>query len=135
MDPPSMATASTATVFRTFSLPHPKSAWMRACRDGRGSQTTHRSSSPAPRASARAVRGPPFGQFLRHVVGENDMIVVGTGRLPVESAQERDFGVLNTRRRRALACAGAAAALGAGAMAPAAMAGAPEAGGVGGLVP
>jgi hypothetical protein len=52
----------------------------------------------------------------------------GDGLITSESAHERDYGVLNTRRRRALACAGVTAALGA-AIAPQAMAGPLNAGG------
>ena len=52
----------------------------------------------------------------------------GDGLITSESAQEREYGVLNTRRRRALACAGVTAALGV-AIAPQAMAGPLNAGG------
>src|SRR4051794_2467223 len=54
--------------------------------------------------------------------------VGGDGLITSESAHEREYGVLNTRRRRALACAGVTAALGA-AIAPQAMAGPLNAGG------
>ena len=55
-------------------------------------------------------------------------MAVGTGSITSESAQERDYAVLNTRRRRALACAGVTAALCA-AIAPQALAGPLNAGG------
>src|SRR4051812_29351222 len=100
---------------------------MRACRDGRSSQNAH---ANACRTSARE-RG-PFGfprsakPTTRRSRQRHDRR--GDGPLNRGTAKERDFGVLNFRRRHAVACVGATAAL-CGVLAPGALAGPLNAGG------